>query len=80
MKFRPEPFELAPETIELARFLQEHSLEDKPMTQTEHLADLFKRLGRGRIDVADEIAAILVPEPKTVEIELPEPAPKKKAK
>lgn len=52
------------------------------MTQTEHLADLLKRLGRGRIDVADEIAAILLPERKVFEVpvlEFPpiDPPPKK---
>ena len=42
------------------------------------LIEALKMLGRGRIDAAEIIAEILMPEPKTFTVDVPEP--KKKSK
>ena len=48
-------------------------------SKKDQLTELLKSLGRGRLDAAEQIAELLLPEAKTVTVELP-PAPKKKAR
>lgn len=49
------------------------------MTKTEHLADLFKRLGMGRLDVADELAKVLAPSSKVADVVVDLTAPEVEA-
>ena len=42
----------------------------------DELIEALKMLGRGRVDAAETIAEILMPEPKTITVEVPEPKKK----